>query len=150
MKMYHHVSLYKYITYDKMFQFIQFMHFNIMRILSIWTHDLSVGSTYRCSTSLATENITCPAFSPLGSLVHTPCPLSRWTRLLLHQWPVSLGPPQCGWLTQGTGQGPRGPVVSGWKKGERLAYMESWVSRTWTLDLTSEPLRHVYNDLNWT
>lgn len=42
----------------------------------------------------------------LGSSLCPPSLLPWWTRLLFHQWPVSLRPPQCGWLTRGTGKSP--------------------------------------------
>lgn len=70
--------------------------------------------------------------------------------------PVSCfisGPCHCALLSaddwhEGLGD-PRGPVGSGWKKGYS-AYVQHWVNRTCTLDLTSAPLRHIYNDLGWT
>lgn len=64
------------------------------------------------------------------------------------------GPCHCAHLSaddwhEGLGN-PQGPVGSGWKKGEHSAYIEHWLNRTCTLDLTSAPLRHIYNDLSWT
>ncbi len=134
-------------------------HVYILHIWSLFCHYFAQPPPYRrCRKVMHVYVITC-SFSTqnkwfgclLWSSLDPPCPLPRWTHLLFHQRPMSLRPPQCGWLTRGTGRSlgacwvwmeERGTLSVRPALGQQN--LHSW------LDLCTSQTHIQWPELNWT